>query len=90
MKQKKIPERQCLGCGAHKPKAELLRVVRAPDGTVSLDFTGKKPGRGAYLCPDPACFKKARRGGRIGHALCCEIPEAVYDALEAELETHEK
>ena len=64
MKQKKIPERQCLGCGAHKPKQELLRVVRGPDGTVTLDFTGKKPGRGAYICPDPACFKKARRGGQ--------------------------
>ena len=88
MKQKKIPERQCLGCGEHKPKAELLRVVRGPDGTVSLDFTGKKPGRGAYVCPDPTCFKKARRGGRIAHALACEIPEAVYEALEAELTAH--
>jgi len=88
MKQKKIPERQCLGCGAHKPKAELLRVVRGPDGGVSLDFTGKKAGRGAYLCPDPACFKKARRGGRIAHALECEIPETVYAALEAELDGH--
>lgn len=90
-KKKKIPERQCLGCNEHKPKKELLRVVRspeAPDGTggvVSLDFTGKKNGRGAYICRDVKCLKKARKSRRLDTSLGCEIPEAVYDAMEAEL-----
>ena len=57
--QKKIPLRQCLGCREMKPKRELVRVVRAPDGSVSLDFKGKSPGRGAYVCPNEECLKKA-------------------------------
>ncbi len=85
-KKKKIPERQCLGCGVHRPKSEMLRVVRAPDGEVSLDFTGKKSGRGAYICPDVACFRKARRARRLSGALECEVPESVWDAMEAEIE----
>lgn len=88
-KQKKIPERQCLGCNGHFPKKTLLRVVRSPQGeagfTVSLDFTGKKSGRGAYICKNVACFKKARKSGRIARSLECEIPETLYDAMEAEL-----
>ena len=84
-KKKKTPLRQCLGCGEHRPKAELLRVVRAPDGTVSLDFTGKKSGRGAYICKSVGCLAKARRAKRLPHALECEIPEEVYDAMAAEL-----
>lgn len=84
-KKRKIPERQCLGCNEHKPKAELLRVVRSPEGEISLDFTGRKSGRGAYVCKDPACLKKARKSQRIAHALGCEIPEEVYDRMEAEL-----
>ena len=87
-KVKKIPVRQCLGCNEHKPKAELLRVVLSPDGTVSLDFTGKKSGRGAYICRDVKCLRRARKSGRIGRVLDCEIPEAVFDAMEAELESH--
>ncbi len=83
--QKKIPERKCTGCGESKPKKELIRVVRSPEGTVSLDFTGKKSGRGAYVCPDPACLKKARKAKRIERGLECEIPEEVYDQLESEL-----
>ena len=59
--QKKIPQRQCMGCRERKAKKELIRVVRGVDGTVSLDFSGKAPGRGAYLCPDPECLKKAIR-----------------------------
>ena len=69
LKKKKIPERQCLGCNEHKPKAELLRVVRAPDGSVSLDFKGKASGRGAYICKNPACFKKAKKAGRFSKNL---------------------
>ncbi len=84
-KVKRIPERRCLGCGQHFPKKELIRVVRAPDGTVSLDFTGKKSGRGAYLCHSTACFRKARKSHRIEQNLTCPIPDAVYDALEEEI-----
>ena len=58
--QRKIPMRQCVGCREMKPKKELIRVVKSPEGEVSLDFKGKKPGRGAYVCPDPECLKKAR------------------------------
>ena len=85
LKKKKIPERQCLGCNEHKPKAELLRVVRTPDGSVSLDFKGKVSGRGAYICHDIECLKKARRSKRIERNLECEIPDAVYDEMDREL-----
>ena len=87
-KVKKIPVRQCLGCNEHKPKSTLLRVVRDPDGVISLDFTGKKSGRGAYICRDVKCLRRARKSGRIGRNLECEIPEAVYDSMESELEAH--
>ncbi len=85
-KIKKIPMRQCLGCNEHKPKAELLRVVRDPEGGISLDLRGKKSGRGAYLCRDVKCFRRARKSKRIDRALECEIPESVYDAMEQELQ----
>ena len=68
-KVKKIPMRQCLGCNEHKPKAELIRVVRDPEGGISLDTRGKKSGRGAYICPKSTCFKKARKQGRIAKAI---------------------
>lgn len=85
MKPRKIPVRQCLGCNEHKPKAELIRVVRSPEGEVLLDLTGKKSGRGAYICRDVKCLKKARKSGRIAHNLECEISPEVYDSMEAEL-----
>ena len=78
--------RQCRGCNEHKPKIELLRVVRSPEGEISLDFTGKKNGRGAYLCRNIACLKKARKSRRLERELGVEIPESVYDSLERELE----
>ena len=84
-KVKKIPQRQCLGCNEHKPKKELLRVVRSPEGEISLDFTGKKSGRGAYICHDVRCLKKARKSKRIERSLECQIPEEVYDLMESEL-----
>lgn len=84
-KKRKIPERQCLGCNAHKPKGELLRVVRTPEGDVRLDFGGKMNGRGAYICRDVECLKKARKSRRIDRNLTCEIPEEVYDRMEKEL-----
>ena len=87
-KVKKIPMRQCLGCNEHKPKVELLRVVRSPEGEVSLDFKGKKSGRGAYICRDVKCLKRARKSKRIDRNLACEIPEDVYDRMEEELENN--
>ncbi len=84
-KKRKTPERQCLGCNQHFPKAQLLRVVRDPNGNVSLDFTGKKSGRGAYICKNVACLSKAQKSRRLSRNLDCEIPEDVYLAMEAEL-----
>ena len=85
MKPRKIPMRQCLGCNEHKPKVELIRIVRSPEGVVSLDLTGKKSGRGAYICRDIKCLKKVRKSGRVAHNLECEISPEVYDTMEAEL-----
>ena len=86
IKQRKIPERQCLGCNEHKPKKELLRVLRTPEGEEMIDFTGKKSGRGAYICRDVKCLKKARKSRRIERSLGVSIPEEVYDKMESELE----
>lgn len=88
-RKKKIPQRQCLGCNEHKPKSELLRVVRSPEGEISLDFTGKKSGRGAYICRSLGCLKKARKSHRIDRNLDCTIPEEVYDRMETELSENE-
>jgi len=85
-KIKKQPERRCTGCNGTFPKKELVRVVRAPDGTVSIDFTGKKSGRGAYVCHNPACLKAAVKAKRLQRSLECEIPDEVMEALQAELE----
>ncbi|MBQ9348141.1 MAG: YlxR family protein [Oscillibacter sp.] len=84
-KVKKIPQRQCVGCRVMKEKKTLLRVVRSPEGEISLDFRGKKPGRGAYVCQDPACLRKARKSRALERALETAIPAEVYDAMEAEL-----
>ena len=65
MKEKKLPLRMCTGCSEHKPKKELVRVVRSPEGEISLDLTGRKPGRGAYICPSLDCLRKARRAKRL-------------------------
>ena len=81
--------RQCLGCNEHKPKAELLRVVKSPEGEISLDFKGKKSGRGAYICRDLKCLRRARKSKRIDRNLDTVIPESVYDAMEQELEGYE-
>lgn len=86
MKEKKIPLRMCTGCGEHKPKRELIRVVKSPEGEISLDLTGRKPGRGAYICPKTECLQKARKSRRLEHAFSCRIPDEVYDAMEGELE----
>ena len=84
--QKKIPQRQCMGCRERKPKRELIRVVRGTDGTVSLDFGGKLNGRGAYVCPNTECLKKAQKAKSLERALEVPIPQEVYDRLAREME----
>ena len=83
---KKIPMRQCLGCREHKPKKELIRVVRSPEGEVSLDFKGKLPGRGAYVCPQPECLAKACKSRALERAFETALPAEVYEALEQQME----
>lgn len=90
MKEKKIPSRRCVGCGASFPKKELVRVVRTPGGNVALDFTGRQNGRGAYLCKKLTCLKKAAKLGRLKTNLDCEIPEDIMTALEEEIALFEK
>lgn len=85
MQQKRVPMRKCTGCGEMKPKRELVRVVKAPDGSVSLDLTGKKSGRGAYVCRSAACLKAARKAKRFERAFACEIPAEVYDVMEKDV-----
>ena len=95
MRPKKVPMRMCTGCGEMKPKKELVRVVRSPqrvDGSgnplppeISLDLTGKKPGRGAYLCRNPECLRLARKARRLERAFSCQIPSEVYDRMEEEI-----
>ena len=84
--QKKIPMRQCLGCREMKPKKEPIRVVHSPDeSAISLDFQGKAPGRGAYLCPDAACLKKAIKSRALERAFSAAIPPEIYSHLEEEM-----
>lgn len=82
---KKIPMRMCLGCGEMKPKKELIRAVKSPEGEVSLDLTGKKSGRGAYICRDINCLKLARKAKRFEKSFECRISDEVYDTMEREL-----
>ena len=83
--EKKIPMRQCLGCREMKPKKELIRVVRSPEGDISLDFKGKASGRGAYVCPDAQCLKKAIRAKALERAFSTQIPPEIYEFLEKEM-----
>lgn len=85
VKVKKIPERRCTGCGEHFPKSTLIRVLRTPEGEIVLDTTGKRSGRGAYICKNSSCLKKARKARRLESSLECNIPDEVYDKLEEEL-----
>ena len=84
--QKKIPQRQCMGCRERKEKRRMIRVVRTPEGNVNLDFSGKMNGRGAYICPDPECLKKALRSKALDRSLEVTIPEDVYARLQKEME----
>ena len=83
--QKKIPQRQCMGCRERKAKRELIRGVRGTDGNVTLDFGGKAPGRGAYICPNAECLKKALRSKALDRSLEVTIPQEVIDRLEKEM-----
>ena len=85
VKTKKIPLRKCTGCHEMKEKRLLIRIVRSEDGTFSLDRTGKKPGRGAYICPNSECFLKARKSKGIERSFKAAVPKGVYDSLEREL-----
>ena len=79
--KKKIPMRQCLGCREMKPKKELIRAVKSPEGDVSLDFKGKKPGRGAYVCPNPECLNRAIKTKALSRAFGTQIPESIMEEL---------
>lgn len=85
-KPRKIPQRQCVGCRTMRDKKELIRVVKTPDGEIILDTTGKKSGRGAYVCPDAQCLKKARKARALERTFSLTIPDEVYDALEAQMQ----
>lgn len=82
---KKIPMRQCVGCREMKPKQALIRVVKSPEGTVSLDFKGKLPGRGAYVCPQADCLAKARKSKALERAFEMQLPPEVHQALEEQM-----
>ena len=88
--QKKIPQRQCMGCRERKAKRELIRVVRGTDGNVTVDFSGKVNGRGAYICPDPECLRKAQKAKSLERSLETSIPEQVYERLIKEMEAQAK
>ena len=85
---KKIPQRTCIGCGEIHNKKEMVRIVRSPEGDVSLDRSGKKPGRGAYVCPNPACIEKAFQSKSLEKALQVKVSPETKEALLAEL-SHE-
>lgn len=89
MKVKKIPMRMCLGCNEMKPKKELIRVVKNAEGEISLDLTGKKNGRGAYICQSIDCLRAARKARRLEKSFQCRIDDSVYDSMEGELSENE-
>ena len=80
-----VPMRMCNGCGEMKPKKELIRVVKSKEGDISLDLTGKKAGRGAYICHNPECLQKARKARRLEKAFSAQIPNEIYDEMEQQL-----
>lgn len=86
---RKIPQRKCVGCGTSKDKNELIRVVKNAEGEISVDLTGKKNGRGAYICHDAECLKKAKKAGRLEKSFECQISEEIYARLMQEIEADE-
>ena len=83
---KKVPQRQCVGCGEMKHKKEMIRILKTPEGSFTLDTTGRKNGRGAYLCPCMECFRKAVKGRGLERSFKMAIPKEVYETLEKEME----
>ncbi len=90
MQQRKIPMRKCIGCNEMYPKRELIRIVRSPENEISLDTTGKKPGRGAYICKKAECLKQAVKTKRLNRTFSCEISAEIYTALEKEIQQYEQ
>ena len=86
MSTKKIPQRQCIGCGEMKNKKEMIRILKTPEGEFTVDATGRKNGRGAYLCPSMDCMKKAINSKGLERSFKMAIPKEVYEALEKEME----
>ena len=86
---RKIPQRKCVGCSTSKDKKELIRVVKNSEGEISVDLTGKKNGRGAYICHDAECLRKAKKAGRLERSFECQISEEIYDRLMQEIEADE-
>lgn len=89
MQTKKVPMRMCSGCGEMKPKRELVRVVKSPQGEISMDLTGRKAGRGAYVCKNPECLQKAQKARRLERSFSMQIPQEVYERLKEELNAGE-
>lgn len=85
MAERRVPLRKCIGCGEMKDKRELVRIVRSKEGEVSVDFTGKKPGRGAYICKSVECLDKAERMKRLSKAFSAPIAPEIYATLRKEL-----
>lgn len=90
MQKKKIPLRKCVGCNEQKPKKELIRIVRNKEGEMSVDFTGKAHGRGAYICHDVDCLKKAEKKKSLNRAFGCQVDQEIFEKLYKELEAHDK
>lgn len=88
MKTKKVPMRRCVGCREMKEKRQLLRIVKNNEGEIFVDPTGKKNGRGAYICRDMGCYEKARKTGALSREFSCEIPENVYNEISSQLEEY--
>lgn len=86
---KKIPERKCMGCNAKKPKNELIRIVRSPEGEIAVDMKGKLPGRGVYVCRDKACFARVKKSKRLDGALEVHIPEEIFLEVEKIIDSGE-
>lgn len=85
IKQKKVPIRMCCGCGENFPKRDMIRIVKSPEGEISLDTTGKKSGRGAYICPKIECLNKVQKNKRLDKVFSCKVPQEVYEVLKDEL-----
>ena len=86
---RKIPQRKCVGCNTSRDKKELIRVVKNAEGEISVDLTGKKNGRGAYICHDAECLKKAKKAGRLERSFECQISEEIYTRLMQEIQADE-